>query len=66
MYNLTKYLIAAVILSLALQGGIAVAREVSEAEFEAIEQAESVTLEDLEIEDPGLLPTSPFYFFKEW
>ena len=27
---------------------------------------EEVTSEDLGIEDPGLLPTSPFYFFKEW
>lgn len=25
-----------------------------------------VTVEDLGIENPGLLPTSPFYFFKNW
>ncbi len=29
-------------------------------------QAETVTIQDLGIEDPGLLPTNPFYFFKEW
>ncbi len=28
-------------------------------------QAEPVTIADLGIEDPGLLPTNPFYFFKE-
>ena len=66
MYSLTKYVVAGVILSLALQGGAALAQETNEAELEAIELAESVTLADLEIEDPGLLPTSPFYFFKEW
>jgi len=66
MYNLTKYLVAGVILSLALQGGIALADHGEETEVDAVEQAETVTLVDLEIEDPGLLPTSPFYFFKEW
>lgn len=36
--------------------------------FLAFAQVESngVTLEDLEITDPGLLPTSNFYFFKEF
>lgn len=29
-------------------------------------QAENVTLQDLGIEDAGLLPTNPFYFFKEF
>ncbi len=29
-------------------------------------QVEAVTIADLGIEDPGLLPTNPFYFFKEW
>ena len=49
-----------------LAAGIASADHGEEAELEAVEQAESVTLADLEIEDPGILPTSPFYFFKEW
>ncbi|MEK7593287.1 MAG: DUF5667 domain-containing protein, partial [Patescibacteria group bacterium] len=25
-----------------------------------------ITAEDLEVEDPGMLPTSPFYFLKNW
>lgn len=31
----------------------------------AIQQAESVTTSDLGVSNPGLLPTNPFYFFKE-
>lgn len=27
---------------------------------------ETITIEDLGISDTGILPTSPFYFFKEW
>ncbi|MCH8244478.1 hypothetical protein IIB97_01160, partial [Patescibacteria group bacterium] len=59
-----------IIFSLAFLGllaaGGAAADHGEETEADAVEQAESVTLADLEIEDPGLLPTSPFYFFKEW
>lgn len=66
MYNLTKYIIAGVVLSLVLSGGVVLADHGEETEVEAVERAESVTLADLEIKDPGLLPTSPFYFFKEW
>ena len=67
MHNLTKYLIAGIVLSLALQGGVALADlGEEEASVEAVELAESVTLEDLEVKDVGVLPTSPFYFFKEW
>lgn len=29
-------------------------------------EADSVTISDLGIENPGLLPTNPFYFLKEW
>ena len=49
-----------------LAAGGAAADHGEETEADAVEQAESVTLADLEVEDPGLLPTSPFYFFKEW
>ena len=31
-----------------------------------IAQEEQITNADLGIADPGLLPTSPFYFLKEW
>jgi hypothetical protein len=37
-----------------------------EAEVAAVAQAEQVTIADLGVQDPGTLPTSPFYFFKEW
>ena len=62
MHNLTKYVVAGFILSLVLQGGVALAQET---DVQEVEEAELVTLEDLEVKDPGLLPTSPFYFFKE-
>src|SRR3990167_11007107 len=29
-------------------------------------QATEITTQDLEVEDPGMLPTSPFYFLKNW
>ena len=45
-------------------GGVAFAQ--NDTNVNEVEEAESVTLLDLEVEDPGLLPTSPFYFFKEW
>jgi hypothetical protein len=32
----------------------------------AVQQAESVTTSDLGVSNPGLLPTNPFYFFKEF
>lgn len=51
------FIISLVVMGL-LVGGAVFAQEIT------IE--EEVTSEDLGIEDPGLLPTSPFYFFKEW
>lgn len=33
---------------------------------QSAEQEETVTTEDLGIKNPGLLPSSPFYFMKEW
>jgi hypothetical protein len=37
----------------------------AEATAEEVAVLEEVTIEDLGVQDPGLLPTSPFYFFKE-
>jgi len=34
-------------------------------ESATIASEEAITTEDLGITDPGILPTSPFYFFKE-
>jgi hypothetical protein len=39
--------------------------EEPEATVEAIVEAEAITNADLGVSDPGVLPTSPFYFFKE-
>jgi len=61
-----KTLILTVLAGLLLTGGAVLADHGEEAEVDAIGLAESVTLADLEVADPGLLPTSPFYFFKEW
>ena len=44
--------------------GTALAQE-AELTTEAVVEAETVTNADLGVEDPGLLPTNPFYFFKE-
>lgn len=33
---------------------------------ETVVQATEITAQDLGVEDPGMLPTSPFYFLKNW
>lgn len=52
-----------IILSLFLIGGAAEAKSGKPALFA---QISLLTAEDLGIENSGLLPTNPFYFFKEW
>lgn len=47
-----------------LISGAAFAHEIDE-EVHDDEATETITIADLGIEDPGILPTSPFYFFKE-
>ena len=54
------YILSFIIIGL-LVGGVIFAQDSDTQDAE-----EAVTIEDLGIEDPGLLPTSPFYFFKEW
>ena len=44
--------------------GAAFAQE-AETSVEAVVEAETITAADLGVGDSGLLPTSPFYFFKE-
>ncbi len=36
------------------------------AEVESIQAQEEITTQDLGVSEPGVLPSSPFYFFKEW
>jgi len=59
-----KYLFISFLAMTLFVGGVAIAQ--NDTNVDEVEQAESVTLADLEVEDTGILPTSPFYFFKEW
>jgi len=59
-----KYLFISFLAMTLFVGGVAIAQ--NDTDVDEVEQAESVTLVDLEVEDTGILPTSPFYFFKEW
>ncbi len=40
--------------------------EPDEATGTATVAGDEITIEDLEVEDAGILPTNPFYFVKEW
>ena len=42
-----------------------VSAQETETSVEAVVEAETITSADLGVGEPGLLPTSPFYFFKE-
>jgi len=35
-------------------------------QVEAVSQQEEITTQDLGVENPGILPSSPFYFIKDW
>ena len=59
-----KYLFISFLAVSFFVGGIALAQ--NNTDLNEVAEVESVTLADLEVEDVGLLPTSPFYFFKEW
>lgn len=57
-----NFIILSLIVSFLVFGyGIAVAQEEGETTVD-----NGVTIEDLGVKKPRLLPTSPFYFFKEW
>ena len=55
-----KLFIASLILLSLFTAGTVLAQDETD-----IAEEELITLSDLEVEDPGMLPTSPFYFFKE-
>ncbi|MDA1337448.1 MAG: DUF5667 domain-containing protein [bacterium] len=57
-----KYILPSLVVLGLFVGGAAFALE----EPNQVQAEETITLQDLEVEDAGLLPTSPFYFFKEW
>ena len=57
------FILSLSIFALLLAGNV-FAQEI-ETSLDAIIEAEVVTAADLGVQEPGLLPTSPFYFFKE-
>ena len=61
---LIHFLLAALLLGSGC-AGVALA-QTSEGAAAAVAEAETVTTKDLGVENPGLLPTNPFYFLKEW
>lgn len=63
--HLQKYFIS-FLLGGFLVAGIALANHGEETGVDALDPAETVTAADLGVEDPGTLPTSRLYFFKEW
>src|SRR3989344_5003474 len=60
-----KYLISFLLAGL-LIAGVALADHGEETGADAVDPAEVVTSADLGVEDPGVLPTSRLYFFKEF
>lgn len=58
-----KYILSSLVLSSLLVGGLAFAQTT---ETQTAAQVEAVTIADLGVAEPGLLPTSPFYFLKEF
>lgn len=73
MFRLIKFFLAAIVICLGLGIGlIALAQETAEtggSENEIIEDVgldEEVSAEELEVEEPKILPDSPVYFLKNW
>lgn len=68
--TMSKYQILSIIFALALCGLAAgFPKAIAQEETppaEVIVQTEEVTIADLEVAEPGLLPSSPFYFFKDF
>lgn len=66
----TLFLIFSIIISYSLIIFLASAQETTEIsdnqQIEEIIQAQEISVADLGIESPGMLPSSPFYFLKEW
>ncbi len=60
-----RYILPSLLLSSLLVGGLAFA-QTTETQTQTAAQVESVTAADLGVAEPGFLPTSPFYFLKEF
>lgn len=63
--SMQKYLVSFLLGGL-LVAGVALADHGEETGENAVDPLEVVTSTDLGVEDPGILPTSRLYFFKEW
>ncbi|MDO8442793.1 MAG: DUF333 domain-containing protein [bacterium] len=59
LFSLVGFMIAGVVFGQTATDTVAL-------DVQAVQQAESVTTSDLGVSNPGLLPTNPFYFFKEF
>jgi len=66
MFNLNKILLPAFICGCLLFSASVRAEEIDLVVLEEIELDENVTAEDLGVNDPLILPDSPFYFTKNW
>lgn len=60
----TCFVVALLVFGFAASCSVAYAQETPTAE--TIIQEEAVTIQDLGIAEPTLLPSNPFYFFKNW
>jgi len=63
--SMQKYLVPLLVGGF-LVAGVAFAQNGEETGVDLVDPAEVVTSGDLGVEDPGILPTSRLYFFKEW
>ena len=62
-----KILILSIVcLSLAVMSGYALAQEGATQDAVAALSEKQITAQGLGVEDPGMLPTSRFYFLKNW
>src|SRR3989338_4474120 len=46
--------------------GVASAQDTTNTNTDTGVQAQEITTADLGVDNPGMLPTNPFYFVKEW
>jgi hypothetical protein len=60
------FILSIVSLSFAVMSGYALAHHALAQDVAAVSATEQITVQDLGVEDPGMLPTSRFYFFKNW
>lgn len=66
MFYSTKSFICLILIALCLGLGFASVSLAQENATEAVNLDENIQAEDLDIEEPTLLPDSPFYFLKDW